>query len=130
MRVCVDCGRPVAPPFDPNRVTRCPQHQQEYVQHNRPLQRKAWRDLRERVLVRDGRKCVDCGAPATQVDHTDPRESGGPLLASMSTLDSVCGPCHLKRTANAGRWSEPAKPRRRHPVSQTPQPEVWQPLIG
>lgn len=55
---------------------------------------KDWKRIRERVLRRDGFKCVFCGAPANQVDHIDPR---GPH--SLGNLRSLCRTCHMRRTA-------------------------------
>lgn len=44
--------------------------------------------LRERVLERDGRRCVICGSPENlHVDHTHPASRGGlPVEANLQTL--------------------------------------------
>ena len=46
---------------------------------NRALGSKKWKDLRLRVLARDGRICYVCGGEANQVDHIVPRVKGGNL---------------------------------------------------
>ena len=54
---------------------------------------KDWGKIRERVLVRDGRCCVFCGAAANQVDHIFP---DGPHV--LENLRSLCQHCHMVRT--------------------------------
>lgn len=49
------------------------------------------------VLDRDGRLCVLCAAPATEVDHIQPRAYGG--TEDLSNLRSLCHPCHVMVTA-------------------------------
>lgn len=44
--------------------------------------------------------CEHCGAPATQVDHITPVESGGPEY-DLSNLQSLCQRCHSAKTAMA-----------------------------
>lgn len=53
-----------------------------------------WSKIRERALRRDHRTCVMCGAPATDVDHIDPK---GP--DTLGNLRSLCRTCHMRRTA-------------------------------
>lgn len=53
--------------------------------------------MRAAVLRRDRHRCVDCGAPATEVDHVVPRALGGRTV--MTNLAAVCESCHDKRTA-------------------------------
>ena len=48
-----------------------------------------WAATRARVLARDGHRCRDCGAPATEVHHTVPGVEAEHLLVSLG------GPCHL-----------------------------------
>lgn len=94
-RPCLDCGRP----FEPCRgVARCPVHQRIYVRtRDRPLQSPAWMRLRAEKLELNP-DCEDCGAPATQVQHLNPRSMGGSLLPPMSGLRSLCTSCHSKWT--------------------------------
>jgi 5-methylcytosine-specific restriction endonuclease McrA len=53
---------------------------------------RAWRELRDQVLIRDRGACVLCGRLATQVDHVIPREYGG--TDHPGNLRSLCEPCH------------------------------------
>lgn len=48
-----------------------------------------WKDLRLRVLARDGRICYVCGGEATQVDHITPRVKGGDMW-DMDNLAAIC----------------------------------------
>lgn len=60
--------------------------------------RRAWSILRGQILVRDGGRCVRCGAtPAVVVDHVIPRSAGG--SDHPSNLRSLCCPCDRRITA-------------------------------
>lgn len=55
----------------------------------------AWRALRQRVLARDGRRCVICGsdvsAPgAATVDHVKPRSTHPHLALDPANLRTLC----------------------------------------
>lgn len=82
-RPCIVCGTPTT-------GSRCAEHR-----HGRDTQH--WRQLRERVLLRDGYRCQiqleGCTGKATSV-HLDPRLSGQHLLASERDCTSVCRWCH------------------------------------
>lgn len=54
-----------------------------------------WRKIRARFLRRH-RTCVECGAPATEVDHIRPRAEGGD--DSDANLRALCKPHHSRRT--------------------------------
>ena len=52
-----------------------------------------WRQLRKRVLERDGYACRSCGGRATQVHHVS--YSRAVILGNdIGPLVSVCRPCH------------------------------------
>ena len=51
----------------------------------------AWESKRQRVLERDGQRCVRCNAQATQVHHKTYDNIG---KEPLSDLASVCGNCH------------------------------------
>jgi len=69
-----------------------------------------WRELRKRVINRDGWKCTQCGngcygkkrkSSTPHVDHIDPR----PVTASIATASDVmknlqllCHTCHNRKT--------------------------------
>lgn len=53
---------------------------------------------REDALIRDGVRCVRCGATgALEVDHVTPLFQGG--SNDMSNLETLCHECHAKKTA-------------------------------
>src|ERR1700722_14947793 len=57
------------------------------------LKSDAWKRKRWLVFKRDSRRCVYCGAPATQVHHTNyaPQNVGREPIDCMV---SICDPCH------------------------------------
>jgi 5-methylcytosine-specific restriction endonuclease McrA len=55
---------------------------------------RAWRDLREQILLRDRGACVLCGRLAVEVDHIIPLSEGG--SDSPGNLRSLCAPCHAR----------------------------------
>jgi 5-methylcytosine-specific restriction endonuclease McrA len=55
---------------------------------------RAWRELREQVLLRDRGACVLCGRMATEVDHVIPVQDGG--TDHPGNLRSLCEPCHTR----------------------------------
>lgn len=57
------------------------------------LQSAHWKELRERVLDRDGRKCVECESTGhLNVHHS--RYTGDLTKAEMSDLRTLCRTCH------------------------------------
>lgn len=64
----------------------------------------AWRDLRYRVLVKFGRKCMACGvmgSPA-HVDHIKPRSKYPELELEFDNLQVLCEACNMGKRA----WDE------------------------
>jgi 5-methylcytosine-specific restriction endonuclease McrA len=61
---------------------------------NKALGSKKWKDLRLRVLARDGRCCYLCQGEADQVDHIVPRTKMGDMW-DMDNLAAVCRRCNL-----------------------------------
>ena len=59
-----------------------------------PLNGKAWRVLRERVLSEEP-LCRMCGAPATDVDHIDNDGNNN----ERDNLQGLCHECHSRKTA-------------------------------
>lgn len=54
-----------------------------------------WRNLRQKVLERDGHKCLDCGATERlQVHHVLYRSS--PYHSRMCDCETLCKSCHEK----------------------------------
>lgn len=67
---------------------------------------KAWQRVRENVMQRDGRLCVDClkagiYRPAEEVHHIEeltPENINDPSISlNMANLVSLCRECHQKR---------------------------------
>jgi hypothetical protein len=63
---------------------------------NKALGSKKWKDIRLRVLARDGRVCYLCQGEATQVDHIVPRTKMGDMW-DMDNLAAVCRTCNIKK---------------------------------
>jgi hypothetical protein len=69
-----------------------------------------WRELRTKVMMRDGNRCVYCGKQATEVDHILTKtqcKCDKELLKirdKMPYLRSMCKPCHLKRHGKKWSW--------------------------
>ena len=71
-----------------------------------------WQRLRTDVLRRDGYRCqaLDalgwdlCDAPATHVDHVVPGDNHDP-----DNLQSMCAPCHHRKTSAEGLAARRAK---------------------
>jgi 5-methylcytosine-specific restriction endonuclease McrA len=63
---------------------------------SRSLGRVAWRELRERVLKRDGNACTMCGRTGDGLiaHHIVPFNEGG--IDSLENLATVCRACHMK----------------------------------
>jgi hypothetical protein len=59
--------------------------------HREYLRSASWRDIRERILQRDGNACRQCGNPASDVHHKHYRNWGNEKDAD---LVSLCRPCH------------------------------------
>ena len=73
---------------------------------------KDWQITRAQALARDGRKCVLCGAEATEVDHIVEIQDGGPEF-DLANLRSLCHACHVAKTnaqrhQRSSRVAEPA----------------------
>ena len=74
----------------------------------------AW--SRAGVLVRDGRRCGYCGAPATTIDHVLPRSRGG-TNAWRNTV-AACGGCNQRK-------GDRTPSEARMPLRTTPTVPTW-----
>ena len=85
-------------------VTYCEQHTrkasavryQVTKEGKRFYNSKQWRVLRQHVLSSNP-VCVMCGRLANEVDHIVPISMGG-VPDSLDNLQSLCKPCHSKKT--------------------------------
>ncbi|HNR91521.1 MAG TPA: HNH endonuclease signature motif containing protein [Dokdonella sp.] len=89
-----------APTFRPRNIT-APKHNPQGKQAtNRQRRRafhtgsKAWRQMREVILTRDGFVCAVCGCYGDQVDHVD----GDSHNNDPSNLQTLCITDHSKKT--------------------------------
>lgn len=99
----------------------------EWSQRSRnQLGNRAWRATRARILERDGHICqwptthgTICGAPATQVDHTENRAGGG--TEDDANLRALCEHHHRIKTAREGAYARNAgRPREQRPPEPHP----------
>lgn len=58
-----------------------------------------WKEVRAKVLERDGYKCVKCGRRDGRlfIDHIWERSDGGPDY-EMTNLETLCGSHHTEKT--------------------------------
>lgn len=73
-----------------------------------------WPARRQRVLIRDRHRCVQCGARATDVDHIEPGDNH-----DLDNLQSLCDPCHTAKTQAEATAARQAK---RPSTIRRPQP--------
>jgi len=88
-----------------------------------------WRQLRKKVLDRDGHECQYCGAKATQADHVIPRKKGG--ADAMKNLVAACAACNKAAANNRFPTFEAKRSwvlanRKPRPKRPTPELNQWQ----
>ena len=64
---------------------------------------RAWKELRYKVLIKNGQRCQCCGASAIQgaslhVDHIKPRSFYPELALDESNLQILCGDCNIGKS--------------------------------
>ena len=58
-----------------------------------------WKALRLQALRRDGFACVGCGARGRlEVDHKIPARERPDLFFDLANLQTLCTPCHTRKT--------------------------------
>lgn len=98
------CGQPGCPMLALPNESRCVTHQQERDRQSRQLYPTpaeqgydlAWQKKRA-AFLKHYPYCVECGAPATDVDHVIPKRNGGP--DDDDNLQPLCHACHSRKTA-------------------------------
>ena len=65
---------------------------------------RQWRNIRERILRRDGYICQYCGQEADTVDHVIPRRLNG--LDTDDNLVSSCRKCNSGRLISPGTFNK------------------------
>jgi 5-methylcytosine-specific restriction endonuclease McrA len=88
-----------------------------------------WKEVRLRVLARDGYTCAYCGQEADQVDHVQSRVSGGSLF-DQDNLVAACRRCNQLKGAKGANTlffrsgsTPPAFPDRSLPATVATKPE-------
>ena len=79
-----------------------------YLDHRPLYNTKRWRQLRERVLKRDGWVCVLCRAggvvtAAEEVDHIEPALVALEHFWDVDNLQALCRRCHCEKTSSEKR---------------------------
>ena len=77
---------------------------------------KRWKAVRFLAKRRDKWKCVKCGAAGVrlEVDHIEPIREAPELAFELTNLQSLCVPCHARKTREeVGLHFEGSDPRRR-----------------
>jgi 5-methylcytosine-specific restriction endonuclease McrA len=101
--LCNGCGKMVAPEqLNRSASGRCRDCAPAYIKRKNARQEKARglisKEQRHRVMVRDGYRCVDCGATTNlAVDHLVPVVETGPRRCTDDELCVLCKPCNGRR---------------------------------
>lgn len=102
---CGGCGSPLPK----RRIRWCSDECAKawYIDH-------LWAFARDECMRRADRKCLGCGALATEVDHIIERK-GAPMhkptcLHHQSNLRALCHGCHVNRRVVFAELSEPPEP--------------------
>ena len=77
--------------------------------HHAALGGRRWALLRLRIFARDSWRCVKCKrAGRLECDHIVPLRRGGAEY-DESNLQSLCRPCHIRKSASENRKPDPAR---------------------
>lgn len=95
--------------------------------NSKALGTKKWKDLRLRVLARDGRICYVCSGEANQVDHIVPRVKGGDMW-DMDNLAAICARCNQRKGDRQGVFLDSKSTPPVFPALSLPETQVSQPL--
>lgn len=90
-----------------------------YVTEKEFCKTLAWKKMREKILRRDGYRCVDCRrygrvTEATTVHHIQHYDEHPELALDPSNLISLCASCHNAKHPEKGRMAR--KSRRSPPI--------------
>ena len=90
---------------------RCERHQikrTSTTKHQKLYNSSRWKRLRLMQLRRNPlcSHCVEKGllTPATDVDHIVPHNGNTSLMYDLDNLQSLCRPCHSRKTAEESGW--------------------------
>lgn len=88
----------------------------KYDRHGAAIYRSPrWKRVRFLVKKRDGWRCVACGASGVrlEVDHKKPIREAPELAYEMGNLQTLCVPCHSRKTRLETGMTTPVPPSRR-----------------
>ena len=99
------CAHPRCPRLVERGRARCPEHERAYGGQRRETRPELrlyhdggwWRAFRKTFLA-EHPLCVDCGKPATVVDHVTPHR-GDPAKFRAGPFAARCAGCHSRKTA-------------------------------
>jgi 5-methylcytosine-specific restriction endonuclease McrA len=85
-------------------------------QHRRHSRRvtndRRWPALRLQALRRDGWQCVQCESRLRlEIDHIEPVRARPDLAFELANLQTLCGPCHTRKTRREVGHPEPSADR-------------------
>jgi 5-methylcytosine-specific restriction endonuclease McrA len=73
----------------------------DYINYNKYIKSDKWKKLREKALIRDNFKCVDCGNKATSVHHKSYCILNG---RELDYIISLCDLCHEINDIDKKKW--------------------------
>jgi 5-methylcytosine-specific restriction endonuclease McrA len=75
--------------------------------HRHVYREQRWKRTRDKVLARDGHRCIVCGVTELlEVHHSIPLSEGGPIH-DLSNLETLCPTCHHRAEARRREFSTP-----------------------
>lgn len=88
-------------PGPTGRTFTAPRHDIRHASHLRGYD-KSWERLRNWFISRNP-LCAHCGRLGTEVDHIQPISVAPERRLSADNLQTLCHPCHMRKTARDAR---------------------------
>jgi 5-methylcytosine-specific restriction endonuclease McrA len=99
IRLCPNCGTPLAEGVLRGRCPRCKREQDQAKNKRRTAARRArltsrWQTVRAQAIRRDGNRCTNCGSTEKlEGHHIRPLAKGGSAY-SLDNIITLCASCH------------------------------------